>query len=339
MSRVSIKDVAQACGVSPTAVSFALNRSREDCPLAETTQLNIIQQAKALGYRPNWRARSMRTRETHAIGLFYEAGLPLPDGVYYEIVAAFSATLRAKGYHLIFLPADQGTWHDAVHGGRLDGCVVSQRLPETLVEELRQSTLPAVGLNVTDAEGIASVWADDHNGAKLAMEHLYGLGHRDVVFFVDAHAEAHYSITARASGLTAFADTLKPGEMNVEQLTGTSQDIAERIAAKDRPTAVVCYSHAEAIPLIRSAHERGVRVPEDVSIICFNDVYPVDLLTPSLTAVAIPTKGIGEQGAELLLSLLAAKGDPSARNVAPSHGVGLAESLVIRESTGPAPRR
>jgi len=179
------------------------------------------------------------------------------------------------------------------------------------------------------------VLADDVMGMKRALEHLAQLGHKR---FAYANARAtyfnHYSVTERYE--TLLAGVKKRGLELVEghdQPFSSASDFLENSIRKNHATAVITYDHHIAVTIVgaASASGLGLRIPQDFSLVCFNDVFPVSLLPTPLTAVAVSGREMGRIGADLLLNSLvsASKGPAAAKEIR------VPEDLVVRASTAP----
>ncbi|MEO0514378.1 MAG: LacI family DNA-binding transcriptional regulator [Planctomycetota bacterium] len=334
---VTLADIARRCNLSKGSVSRALSMSAETCPLSPATRLRVLKVSQEMGYRVNSQARALARGKSMAIGLVYEGSLPILDSVYHEIVDVFSSTLRQHGYHLELVALDDTDhWEDALMGGRVDGCICLHSLPERVAKAGAQIKLPIVLLNGRSELVHGSVSVDDRGGAVLVTEHLLGLGHRRIVMLTDTDREMpHYSIAERQNGFLQSmreAEAIGAQPMCFEGDAAAFADAWHRMSPK--PTAVICYSHVEAIHALRVLRRAGVDVPGQVSLATFNDVFPVADLDPALTCVNIQASGIGRVGGEMLLRLL--KSPASAKAEASQSSV-LAPILIERESTAAAP--
>lgn len=333
---VTLADIARRCNLSKGSVSRALSMTAETCPLSPATRNRVLKVSQEMGYRVNAQARALARGKSMSVGLVYEGALPILDSVYHQIVEAFAATLRQHGYHLALVALDDTDhWQDALLGGRVDGSICLHSLPERVANLTQQITHPIVLLNGKSELVHGSVSVDDRRGATLITEHLLGLGHRRIVMLTDTECELpHYSIAERQNG---FLQTMRDCGLAGAQpmcFEGDAQAFAEawgRMTPK--PTAVICYSHVEAIHALRVLRRAGVDVPGQVSLATFNDVFPVADLDPSLTCVNIQASEIGRAGGQMLLELLrsSAPTPTDAKNL-----VVLDPVLIPRESTAVA---
>ena len=328
--RLTLRDVAAHCGVSVSTVSMALNAKDVSCTLSEATRDRIRAEAKTLGYRPNWRARAMRQQVSMCVGLFYESEAPKVQGVYDDMVSRFNHVLRDAGYHLLFLPLDRDTWADAAQGQQIDGFAMLQHVSDDVERDVIDDPLPGVVMNAAPIDRVSVINIDDHLGARLAVEHLGGLGHRRVAFLTASHPteEPHISADERLRG---YRDTLAglPGAGPPDVVRDGDAALA---AVRERgATAVVCYSDREAVPLLQRFWNAGLTVGRDVSVVAFNELDHSRYQIPALTTVAVPAGEVGHRSGTRLLQLM--RGEP----IEGDRVVRLRPHLIERDSTGPAP--
>ncbi len=326
-------DIARSTGLSKGSVSRALSMSEIDCPLNPETRTHILRVAEELGYRVNPHARALSSGKSMNVGLLYEGSLPIIENIYHDMVQAFAVAIRDAGYHLTFLPVDaDGLWEDALIGGRVDGCVGFHSLAERVCRVTTRAGRPLVLVNGRSDRVSASVFADDRQGAKLATEHLLSLGHRRVLMCIDrSKQQPHYSIDDRRAGFEAAMQAAGLAQ-HAAWIDADSTGVITHLDHSPQPaTAIICYSHIEAIPLLRELARSGRHVPRDVSVVAFNDVFPARELNPALTTITVPSGAIGREGARLLLNQLTLPRESQPTALA------LSEGLVGRESTGPCP--
>lgn len=305
--------------------------SPEQCPLKEETQQRVIDTARRMGYLVNFNARALASGRTMTIGLLHEGALPLLYSVYHDIVENFSASLHQKGYHLgLFYLDEAQKWRDAVLNGRVDGCVALHKLPDSVALAVKEADIPTVLINGQSEYTTGIVNADDYGGSVLAVDHLLKLGHRAISMVVDTAVETpHYSLEHRRQG---FYDTMAAAGVSerASWIEGDADHVLSRLeSGAETPTAIICYSHFEAVPLLRALQLSGRSVPRDISLVSFNDVFPLNDLNPSLTAVAMPAAEIGLKAANLVLSQISSEAEESTSQTR----VSLKERLVVREST------
>lgn len=304
---VTLADIALRCKLSKGSVSRALSMTAETCPLSPATRQRVLDVSREMGYRVNAQARALASGKSMAVGLVYAGSLPILESVYHQIVENFATVVRQEGYHLALVALDDTEhWQDSLLGGRVDGSICLHSLPEQIANLVPEMNQPIVLLNGKSELVHGSVCVDDRRGAALLTEHLLGLGHRRIVMLTDTERETpHYSIPERQNG---FLQTMRDSELADCQpmcFEGNAQAFAEAWQRMTpRPTAVICYSHVEAIHALRVLRRAGVDVPGQVSLATFNDVFPVADLDPALTCINIQADEIGRAGGRMLLDLL-----------------------------------
>ena len=343
-SRPRIADVAREAGVSKTAVSFAFNSPER---LSAETAIRIREVADTLGYRPNPVARMLTQRQTMTLGVLTPQALAVifsnPFFALFSEGVAHAA--EDMGYELHFISPLHGSLALAVGRSTVDGVVaigLSAEHPE--VGQIRGAGLPMVLVDSDDLPEHSSVVVDDEAGARAAAEHLLQLGHRDVlVIAVEGPAAAtgepgHPAVAERrlrgyraaleTAGIDLPDDRIVAGRSSID---GGSSAFQRAWAMGSRPTAVLAMSDAIAIGAMRAARELGLRIPDDLSVVGFDDIDLAAHVDPPLTTVHQP---IRQKGADAVRLLLAEVEQREANR--PEH-IRLETRLIIRGSTGPAP--
>lgn len=328
---VTLRDVADRSGVAVSTVSRVLNNQKEGFSVRDETRERVLAAAKELNYRPDPILRSMRAKRTNLIAI-----LGLSDfgtsvlGSTEQALNAMMNSLLEKGYQLCTLPR---TLNDDLYQPprwRVDGAVVIDCLDPARLEALDASGTPYVSLNGTAGANGISVGVDDESGTREALHHLMVLGHRRIAFVMpDEHVKPHPSIRAR---FDAYRSALH--QWGIEPLTTELPsprrplDVVSEEVVRRGATAMLVYHHVMTVKLLRAARVAGLSVPQDVSLVCFNDNFPASDLVPSLTAMALPSEEMGRTAARLLVERLEGR-RPTVSEVL------LTERLVIRESTAP----
>ena len=341
--RVGIADVARVAGVSKTAVSFAFNKPDQ---LSPTTAGRILEVAATLGYRPHPVARALARRRTMSIGVMTPQ--PLSTAFANPYFGTFSVGVAAvaedAGYELHFISPDRGSLERAMDRATVDGLVVIGLRPADVeVQRLRSAGIPLVFVDSTAMLDAPSVSVDDEGGADAAAAHILDLGHRDVLFILMAPTAPDpptadrgvgpdrlrgYDRAFRDRGLSFPTATMTTAPSTIE---GGRTAFSAAWAGGAHPTAVVAMSDAIAVGVLSAASSLGLRVPDDLSVIGFDDLEIAAHTDPPLTTVHQPIRAKGEAAMRLLLALLAG-GDPD-----PDDERVLATYLVVRASTA-APR-
>lgn len=301
---VTMQDVAAHAGVSSGTVSNVL--ADRDVVATETRE-RVLQSVAALGYRPNRVARSLLLRRTHMLGMVVP---DLANPFFAELVRGVETAAQEQGHCVVVGSTEndeerESTFlRDLIDRG-VDGALVSvaadgQRLTETVGD------LPIVAVDRVPAGWPgASVVTDDREAMHLAVDHLVGLGHRRVGFV--GHQPGIPSSRARS---TACRDALvhhglslafeAPGLFTLEAGRKCGAQLF-RLPEEERPTAVVAANDLLAIGLLEAARDSAVRIPEDLSVVGYDDIQFAALTTPPLTTVAQPVRELGREATMLLL--------------------------------------
>jgi LacI family transcriptional regulator len=334
MKRVTIVDVARACGVAKSTVSVVLNDSPSAQRVAAETRERVRQVAQQLSYKPSWRGRVLAGRGTHVIGVVYTPPMPLiARGNYEGILSGINEVLQSRGYHLLLMPLGESLseWRRILLDGRIDGAIVLSRLLPQLGEIIQDVKLPVSLVNADTTLDMPCVLADDYAGSREMVEYLISLGHRRIAFLL-GEQPPHYSIDQRRRGYEDAMNAAGLAEHIRVDRAGAAQSFGDGFLAEavtSRPTAVVCYTHYLAIKLLQVLWEHDLVVPRDVSVCCFSNAYPVADVIPPLTTVALATEQMGRTAAELLI------GQIESRQTAPKRKIALQTKLVVRKSTAP----
>lgn len=317
----TLSDVARHCRVSLATASKAFSPRAGD--IGAATRERILTAARVLGFHRD-RSTSVRARRRwNNIGMAWGRHAPRGDGIYDQLFETAAVTLKRWGYHLLFTPVeDVADWRRMQQAQRLDGIIAVESMPDAVLAEIEAAEYPAVLLNLASHRQLHQILPDDRGGMAALAAHLSGLGHRRAVYLPRVAWATHASDDERWAGLQAVA-----GDMALER--------ADAAAAVRRcvagTTALIGYSHGEAIAALAALRERGLAVPEQVSVVAGSDVPWLAHVQPGLTAVAIPVVAMAERAAGLVVDLIE-------RSAVPPPGVELvAERLVVRASTAPPP--
>ena len=342
--RPRIADVAREAGVSKTAVSFAFNSPDR---LAPETAVRIREVAEVLGYRPHPVARMLTQRQTLSIGVLTPQALSVIFsnpffGAFSEGVALAA---EENGYGLHFISPLHGSLARAMGRATVDGVVavgLTDDHPE--VEQIRRAGVPIVFVDSNPSPDHSSVDVDDEGGARAAADHLIALGHRE---FLVVGVEPPPSTTTEPEGvlgrrLRGYREALGAAgiELHADRVVVGPASIEGGIAALNRawedgvrPTAVLSMSDAMAIGVMRALRDQRLHVPQDVSVVGFDDLDLAPHTDPPLTTVHQPIRRKGEEAVRVLLSVV------QRRDFAkPEHRL-LETRLIMRGSTGPVPHQ
>ncbi len=336
----TIQDVAERAGVSISTVSRVINQSVAVDPATEERVRAAID---ALGYRPNLLARSFRRRVTHTIGLV------VPDNsnpFFAGVARVIEDEGFLAGYSVVLCNSDlsevkQATYVDALLAKRVDGLIlVSSGLVPTpggsdVMRRILEAGVPCVVVDRDLGEApVDQVLVDNHRGGYLAGEHLLRLGHRRLACLVgpndltpSAGRIAGFRSALAEAGVELAPDALVRGD---GRYAGGAEAARELLRRGVEFTAIFAFNDPMAIGAIGALARAGRRVPEDVSVVGFDDIVQASAICPALTTVAQPIAEMGRRSVALLLERMRHRDAPVARVVLPTR-------LVERESSRALP--
>ena len=331
---VTIRDVARKVGVSPITASRAFSGTH---PVAEKTRGRVFQAAEELGYVPNLLARALVHKRSPIIGVVV---LELINPFFTHILDAVQAVAREKGYMILVNQSERqpDTERASVHQFRqmrVAGVLITPAttdLEHLLFLEAEGTPVVVVARRRDDGDYVT---VDDFAGGRIAGEHLIQLGHRRVGCV--AHDEPHnVAVQDRVQG---FQHALREaGCVFLPQCTIHTESLrmADAIQAADafldlpeRPTAVFVTADCLAIGFIHRLRERGMRVPDDVAVVAYDDIRYAEFLEVPLTTVALPKHEMGQQAAQILFERIEANEAHSE-----PRQIMLEPQLIVRASCG-----
>jgi len=335
MQQVSIKDIARAANVSHPTVSRALSHS----PLVrgETAErIRLI--AASLGYRPSAIARSLASNKTNTIGVVVTS---IADPFIADVVSGIEETANDHGYSVFLANSNANPDREvkvvhSFHERRVDGIIVTaSRVGALYVPLLSGLKVPIVLINSQhpDApdEFIYSVMIDNLKASIQVMEHLIGLGHRRIAYIGDK--AGFQSDTERLAGYRqglAFAGYPLLPELVVHgdgKPEGGRQAMEKLLSLPTPPTAVFCYNDMSALGALRALYGHGIKVPDDISLVGFDDLAIASYTSPLLTTVGQPKQQMGRMAMDTMLKLISGVGTKA--------NIKVDGELIIRESTAP----
>jgi DNA-binding LacI/PurR family transcriptional regulator len=334
---VSLKSLAEHLGLSKAAVSFVINRSPAAKSIPQRTQELIRKAARELNYRPNHLARSLRQQRSYTIGVVVPE---ISEGYAALVMSGIEDHLLQEGYFYF---------------------VVSHRHREELIEEyphlLQQravegliavDTTLAEGAHVPvvavsghrDVPGVTNIVLDHARAAMLALEHLAKLGHRRVAFIKGQEFSSDTAVRWDSVRAAAAKLGIEIKDRLIVQLEGESSSpelgylvTRKLLASGERFTALFAFNDISAIGAIQALRETGLRIPEDVSVVGFDDIQSAAYQNPGLTTVKQPLRQMGVLAAETVLQRINA----SAKQPYPKEII-VEPGFIVRGSTGPAPK-
>lgn len=330
----TIRDVAIKAETSVSTVSRVLTRSG---PVADETRRRVMTAIAELGYKPNALARGLVQKRTGTIGVI------LPDVAnpfYSEVLRGMGDIAAAHGLHLLLANANLSVEKEAegvavLREKQVDGLIYTSGMITSRHREIFRSFKRPVVLAATyDPAGeIPAVLADSRSGAALAVQHLAALGHRRIAVIHGPLADhvaglsrwEGYCDGARAAGVELLPELTAEGDYRLE----SGYWAMDRLLNQKRPpTAVVAASDLMAIGAMNAALDRGLKVPDELSVVGFDNIWLAGAVRPTLTTVAQPMYDIGAKAVALLAQALAGTGapEPVTQWIQPQ--------LTVRKSTG-----
>lgn len=313
--RVTMRDVAREAGVALSTVSHFLNGT---APVSFKTRQKIIEAIERLNYRPDFTARSLKKRQTNALGLFVP---DITNPFYAELARGVADVARESGYSVILYATSyeralEENFIELVEQHQVDGVVISYSfIHERLWRRLEEMDIPAVLVDVYPVNNRwPSVVVDNERGIEKALMYLVSLGHTAIGYL----SEPPYvlSLVKRQRAFLNFIRRkglpLRDEWVLVEKTQRNRVEIGfalgkKLLEAHTLPTAVVASSDLVALGALKAFLSSGVRVPEDISLVGFDDILLASYVHPSLTTVRQPKYEMGRTGVEYLLQLLQGK--------------------------------
>jgi LacI family transcriptional regulator len=355
MPRVTIRDVAAAAGASVATVSAVLSgNGRHNIRVSQATRERVMEAAVRLNYAPNPMARSLVTRKTGMLGLVfpYSSAFTERNPFFTQIMAGvLDGVIRARYNVMLHTAISDDTGSVEARGTgltaadlnglldpRVDGLILVLPDPDhhIIAECLNRQFLYVAVVCRPDSPQVYAVNADDRQGGELATRHLIALGHRRI-----AHLEGNPTVATTAprregyvaalhsAGIAPDPALIVPAGFGWRAGYQATQQLLS-LPAEQRPTAIFAANDLCADGALRALNEHGLRVPEDVSLVGYDDTWFAAMMQPALTSVHMPIYEMGMAAAELLVARV------EGREIAdrqPVHPV----SLTIRESSAAPP--
>jgi len=330
---MKLDQVARRARVSTATVSRVLNNTGL---VKGTTRARVLKAIEELRYSPNLHARSLAGGKSRNIGVIVSN---IENPFFLDIYKAMEAGVHSAGYELVMANTDYSserlvTSVRLMIGRRVAGlAVIVSEMDSHLIDELTGNRIPVVFYDVgRPGRNIANIRVNYRRGMQKVTSYLYSLGHRRVGFVghhatlapIDERAKVLLDATAR------YPDLRVTTAADADSLEGGRRAAGTLLEANPRPTAIVCVNDLMAVGALRELRDRGLRVPEDVSITGFDNVKLAQFCHPPLTTVHIPRDEIGRTICECLIN---------EQNVLRAHEFVIEPELVLRDSTGPAAAR
>jgi len=333
MPTVTIRDVARRAGVSSSTVSHVLNRTRFVAP---GTRDEVLRAIKELEYHPSAIARSLRRKQTETVGVIVS---DISNPFFTDLVRGVEDACNPRDFNLVVCSTDEDSIREAdylrmLYEKQVDGVILAPTAGphDTLVGLIRRG-LRAICIDRWFSDiPTGAVVTDNRDAARAAVEHLISLGHRRIGVVAGLPGISTtwerlkgYSQALQAHGIPADGDLVRCGN---SKIGGGFQATLELLATQPPPSALFVTNNLMTIGAMNALRERGLRCPEDVAIVAFDDFPWATAFRPYLTVVAQPTYEIGQRAAQILLSAIRKRTNVSQEKVI------LSNRFVVRESSG-----
>ena len=305
----TIYDIAKKTGYSVSTVSKVLNNYSD---VGEKAKKIVNEAVEELGYYPSSSARTLSTKRSWTIGVVFveDSGIGMEHPFFNAVIESFKKNAEREGYDLLFASSKIGkeerSYLDHFLYRGVDGVVVvcsTMNTPD--VDKLIESDIPSVVIDL-DTRGVSAVYSDNLHGSELAVDYLHELGHTKI-----AHIAGNEQLYVGVQRLKGFVHTMKkhnlsiPDEYIIDGGFFSFEDgkkaMEQLLKLEDRPTAVFVAGDMMAIGAMAAVKEHGLQVPEDVSIVGFDDIQISQFITPALTTIRQDTFLIGKTATSMLI--------------------------------------
>jgi LacI family transcriptional regulator len=333
--RVTLKTIAIHLSLTPGTVSAALNDSPAARSIPEHTKQRILAAAKELNYRPNYFARSLRLQRTYTIGVIAEE---IGDAYGSMIISGIEEYLREHNFFFLTVihRHDQKLLHTYAQlllSRGVEGFITTDT---SIKEKLALPTVAVAGHE--RVEGVTNITLDHHLAAKLALSHLSALGHKDIAFLKGSVLSSDAAERWRGICDVAKDIGIEIRPELVVQIDSTDSTprlgypYAKQLLERKKPfTALLAYNDISAIGAIWAFQEAGLKVPQDISVVGFDDILSAAFNSPGLTTVRQPLQRMGRIAAKTVIDQIEGNDEYVAE-------IAIEPEFVVRASTGPAPK-
>ncbi len=329
---VTIKDIAGKAGVTPVTVSRALNDKPD---ISSATKENILKIADDLGYVPNYLAKSLVTRETKTVGILIPNTV---DPFYAEVVQGINDLARERGYSIILC----NTHNDAdeelkfirhLREKRADGMLIYPVQEDNrYIEELKKNPIPFVFLN-RHSDELQSDYVINDNivGAFSAVNHLIEKGHKNIIYICSKPSASSAQERIEGCKKAIEKNNLPSDSIRIilcKESIESCYNLVKKIIRKDKDRkALFVWDDKMAVGAIKAILEEGLKIPEDIALVGYDDIEISEYLYPPLTTVRQPTYQIGKKAAQILLEKLESKDKVKTKHIV------LKPKLIFRKTT------
>jgi len=336
--RATALDVAKAAGVSPTTVSFVLNHI-EGMRISQETRERVLEAARTLNYHPDSSAQKMARGKTSVIGLVLRQN---PEKAYadlfiQDVMQGISSVIRENGYQLLFIPLPpedkEKSYSKLINERHVDGLIVSGPTEDDYeLAEVFNEGAKIVMMGKIIGSNIPFIDIDNQKAAETAVGHLAALGHERIAIITNAPL----NFASSKDRLQGYKNVLEQNELLLDDrlvILGDRtpesgyQSMQQLLEIEPLPTAVFIASDTVALGSLNALYEKGIRVPEDMAVVGFDDIALARYVIPPLTTIHLPAYSLGLGAANMLIQQIN-------NNFEESSEIILQTRLVIRESSG-----
>jgi LacI family transcriptional regulator len=329
---VTLNTIAEHLGLTPGTVSAALNNSPASRSIPEHTKARILAAAREFNYRPNYFARSLRLRRTYTIGIITEE---IGDPYGSVIMSGIEAYLQRNNYFFLAVAHRHDrkilqTYSQMLLERGVEGFIT---IDTSIEEQLDRPTVAVAGHQ--RVKGVTNIMLDERMGARLGLGHLHELGHKDIAFFkgspLSSDSATRWSATCEVAA--SLGIHIRPElTVQIDSLDASPHlgyPFGRELLARGKAfTALYAYNDISAIGAMLAFREAGLRVPDDVSVVGFDDIPLAAFADPGLTTIRQPLQRMGELAAKTVIEEI--EGDASHLNEIITE-----PELVVRASTSP----
>lgn len=328
--RITIGELANLAGVSKTTVSRVINNKPD---VDSGTRERILSLIEQYGFQPNAFAKAISMKQTNNIGLLipHNAEYVFSNPFYTEVMRGVSTQADEQGYYLLICYAHEANYLDIYKQKRVDGFILLSpgSFHKNIIESLMVDNVPFVSTaKISSEPGMTFVDVDNFAGASMVMDYLFSLGHTRIAYIGKPTLQSSQDrFAAYKAALERHNISYNPELAMVSDTASTQtgyKSTLQLLQLDQPPTAIFLANDVMAIGGINAVHERGLRVPEDISIVGFDDIPLSSYTNPPLTTVHQPAFEKGVRAAQLLITMLESQ--------EPQSSVILPMELVIRQS-------
>lgn len=343
MKKSSLEDVAKALGVSKTLVSMVLNGKGTQYGISKKTEERVWKMVEEMGFKPNATARKLRTGKSNVLGLIVA---DISNPFYAKIARSVEDAAQKKGYHMLICSSDENPKREAdlisilADQHQVDGLIVSSTLSDTqMFDRLKSQNTPFLLLDREFGNGLfPSVTVDNRKGAEMLVQHLIdkGVSNIGVITLSPSHLS---TLKDRISG---YKEALKKNKIEIKEsllrevsFENLREDIMKEVdfllSAPNKVKGIFALNNVVALYALEAIQSKGLKIPQDIALVSFDDIELFRFTTPTITAISQPLEGLGEHAMELLFSLMNKKeGEENGQN----NNVVLPVELMVRNSCG-----